>query len=269
MPQDKTHATAEGNVLRMYRPTMVALSAILLGIGIANLVIQLRLAHGQVGLDLQLFESLGRRWLETGSLYSKAQLSGPYSTVATSDPALTPGLYPPPMGPVFAALTFLPWPLLVMAWWALPIAVLGFAIRRLRPAPWSWPLMAACLAWPEWAIWNGGTSFLAAAAVAGGLLWGWPAGFILLKPTLLPFALIGVRSRAWWLLAGAIAVLTLVGPWRDYFVVVANASDGGGIWYSLNQVPLLLLPLFAWLGRRQPGPALTGTPEHKLHGATV
>ena len=114
--------------------------------------------------------------------------------------------------------------------------------------------MAACLAWPEWAIWNGGTSFWGAAAVAGGLLWGWPAAFILLKPTLLPFAFIGIRRRAWWLITGVIGALTLIGPWNDYVTVVTHASDGGGIWYSLNQVPLLMLPLFAWLGRQRPDP---------------
>jgi hypothetical protein len=33
-------------------------------------------------------------------------------------------------------------------------------------------------------------------------LWGWPALAVALKPTLLPFALIGARRRSWWLVAG-------------------------------------------------------------------
>ena len=56
-----------------------------------------------------------------------------------------------------------------------------------------------------------------------------------------------------------LAVLGLVSlvflpMWRDYVSAVLNARGGGGIFYSIGQAPMLLLPLAAWATsrRRQP-----------------
>ena len=42
------------------------------------------------------------------------------------------------------------------------------------------------------------------------------------------------------------------GLWLDWVASVAN-SRGGGILYSALEIPFLLLPLIAWLGRTKGG----------------
>ena len=39
--------------------------------------------------------------------------------------------------------------------------------------------------------------------------------------------------------------------WVDWVASVVN-SRGGGLLYSALEIPMLLLPLVAWLGRRRP-----------------
>ena len=80
------------------------------------------------------------------------------------------------------------------------------------PAPWAWVAMLVLLMWPRAnaAFLFGNTDMWMAAGVAAGLIWGWPALILTLKPTLLPFALLGANRRAWW--AGSV-VLLVVG-WR-------------------------------------------------------
>lgn len=207
---------------------------------------------GIVGVDVAIMTELGRRWTAAGTMYLPYQLAGPYSIAVTPDLTQTPALYPPAAGPLFAPLQYVPPVILWPLWWALPLGYLAWSVWDWRPAPWAWPVMALCLAGPTvpGIVIAGGTSMWAAALVAAGLRKGWPAAFILLKPTLLPFALVGVRSRWWWVIAGTIAVLTLLGPWRDFLTVTRNAADSGGIGYSLGSVPLLLIPVIAWRARR-------------------
>ncbi len=80
------------------------------------------------------------------------------------------------------------------------------------------------------------------------------APFVLLKPSLAPFALFGIRRRSWWLGAGAFLVLCLPfgAMWADWVTSVVN-SQGGGPLYSSLEAPMLLLPLVAWLGRTRRG----------------
>ncbi len=69
---------------------------------------------------------------------------------------------------------------------------------------------------------------------------------MLLKPSLLPFAFIGVRRRSWWIQLGALGLLSLpvLGLTLLYPQVILD-SRGGGLLYSLNDVPLLVLPVLA------------------------
>ena len=82
---------------------------------------------------------------------------------------------------------------------------------------------------------------------------------VLIKPSLFPFALFGARSRRWWLALGALVVVSLPfgSLWLDWIHSVLN-SEGGGIAYSALEIPILALPIVAWLGRT--GPAVTGGP---------
>jgi hypothetical protein len=95
---------------------------------------------------------------------------------------------------------------------------------------------------------------MAALAIAAVGPWRLTAPFVLLKPSLGPFAAFGANRRSWWL--GFIALVLLSLPfgamWRDWLSSVVY-SRGGGLLYSSLEVPFLLLPLVAWLGRTRRG----------------
>ena len=92
------------------------------------------------------------------------------------------------------------------------------------------------------------------AALALGTIWYWPSVFVLLKPSLAPFALFGANRRRWWLALGGFVLVSLPfgSLWIDWVTSIVNAR-GGGLLYSTLEIPMLLLPLVAWLGRTQPG----------------
>jgi hypothetical protein len=112
--------------------------------------------------------------------------------------------------------------------------------------------MALCLAWPTTPlkIWTGNPVIWCMAAMSVAIVYRWAAPFALLKPSLFPFALFGLRERAWWLGLAAFVVLCLPlgGLWMDWLTSVLN-SRGGGVLYSVLEAPMLLLPLVAWAGR--------------------
>ena len=201
---------------------------------------------GRVGADLTLYLDATRAWIGGASFYPADQLAGPY--------AITDGdiLYPPSTIPLFAAFLVLP----AVLFWLVPLAVTGWVVLRHRPAPWTWPLMALCLAYIPTTvkIVHGNPFMWTTAGVALGTLYGWPAVFALLKPSLAPFALLGIRRRSWWIAAAGFALLALAfAPmWPDYLRTLLD-SRGGGLFYSLSDVPLMLLPIIAWLGRHDRG----------------
>jgi hypothetical protein len=180
-----------------------------------------------------------------GPLYPAYQLAGPY-TLST-----LPELYPPPtvLG-LIVPMSFLPdW-----LWWALPLGIVAGAVLAYRPRLAGWAVILALLAVPDtWtSIAAGNPALYAAAAVALGTRWRWLALGALLKPTLLPFALLGVRSRLWWvgLVAGLALVVATLPAWLDYLTVLRNLADGGGLLHSVGNVPLMLIPIVAYVARR-------------------
>ena len=84
------------------------------------------------------------------------------------------------------------------------------------------------------------------AAVALGTLYRWPYVGVLLKPSLFPFALLGIRSRRWWLALGAFVLVCVPcrALWTAWLSTILNA-EGGGLAYSVQEIPMLLLPLIA------------------------
>jgi hypothetical protein len=240
---------------RWGRPAALGLAVVILVTGLAIMSARYRAfeARGLVGVDYRLFMELGRRWLEDGSMYLQYQLTGPYAFdvgAGGTDVTIMPSLYPPFVGPIFAAWRPLP----AAAWWLIPLAILAFAVIRWRPAPWTWPLLSAVLLWPNTAgpLVTGNTTLWIAAGVAGGLLWGWPALLVALKPSFAPFILIGVRRRSWWVGAAVLAGLSMfmISDWSRYFEVVRN-TQGAGVLYSLGDLPLAVAPVIAWLGRQR------------------
>lgn len=203
-----------------------------------------------VGVDYVLYRDAAARWLAGGPFFQPYQLAGPYDISAGDI------LYPPVGLWLFVPFAILPAPLAAVLWWSIPIGITAWAAWRLRPRPQAWPLIALCLAWPTTPlkVWTGNPVIWAVAAVALGTLYRWPSVFALLKPSLFPFALFGANRRSWWLaLAVFIAMSLPFGQmWGDWAASVVN-SRGGGILYSSLEIPMLLLPIVAWLGRTDVG----------------
>jgi hypothetical protein len=240
------------------------LTVALLGIALGRLVHGLVVSNwlGWLGSDLAIYTEATRRVVSGGSWYLEHQLHGPYG-IAGGDI-----LYPPTI-----AWLFLPW-LVLPAWTfiAVPIAVTAWVVTRLRPRPVAWPLMAFCLLWPDTQVraLAGNPGLWAMMCLALATLYRSPAAFILLKPTLAPFALFGVRSRRWWLALGAIVILSLpvLEQTLAYPRVVFDGSSGR-LYYSFWDLPFMALPVLAWLyrtgssdGRRLPRETAASNSTH-------
>lgn len=202
-------------------------------------------ALGNIGEDYAFYVSLGRRWLETGVMYGDRQLTGmPYHIEINVD-----NLYPPPAILFFAAFVYLPW----VAWYLIPIALVAYAIYRTRPALWTWPLMSLCVLWPrtQGSFVVGNSDIWSAGFVAAGVVWGWPSVLGLYKPAFLPVVVIGIWRRSWWVALAAVVIVSLafLPYWQQYLTVATNWE--APITRSLPNVPILFIPILAWLGSRR------------------
>jgi len=193
------------------------------------------------GSDREIYVAAGQRWASGEWIFYPDQLRGPYLL------AVGHVLYPPVAYPAFYAASLLP----ALFWWLVPLSVTAAGILWHRPAYWSWPIIAACLAFP-WSLmlaWAGNpTIWLAAFVSLGTIRSGWAIA-VLAKPTLAPFALVGIRRRTWWwALAGFLAVSAAFGQmWLDWIDALRNAyGPRVGPLYSVGDVPWLLAPIVAW-----------------------
>jgi hypothetical protein len=117
---------------------------------------------------------------------------------------------------------------------------------------WTWPLLAMVLFWTGTMadLLLGNTNLWVAAGVAGGLLWGWPAALLVLKPSFGWLALVGVRKRSWWAAALVMGLLSLsmLPLWGDYLTTLRNS--GMPLTYSLGGLPIAIATVVAWAGRQ-------------------
>ena len=198
-----------------------------------------------LGVDFVLYRDAAARWLAGGPYFEPYQLAGPYPIRAGDI------LYPPVALWLFVPFTVLP----AVLWWAIPIGVTAWAVWRLRPTPAWWPLIALCVAWPTTLLktWTGNPVIWSVTALSFGVIYWWPSVFVLLKPSLFPFALFGADRRAWWIALTVFVLMCLPfgAMWGEWVTSLMN-STGGGILYSTLEVPMLLIPLVAWLGRSRP-----------------
>jgi hypothetical protein len=227
---------------RRLMPVIVALTVVMLGLVVVEaLVVRGIIARqGMLGADLDYYRTIAQRWLDTGVWYTDRQLSGPYETQTLVD-----NLYPP-----FALYLFLPWLVLPdVLWWVIPLGFISWTVRRLHPRPWSWPLLALILLLPKTSvlILFGNSDLWVAAAVAAGVLWGWPAILIAFKPSLGFFALIGIHRRSWWVALAIVAVVSIpqLPLWLEWPVAIANSTADAT--YSLSVIPFIALPIVAWI----------------------
>lgn len=196
------------------------------------------------GHDLTLYLDATRRLLSGGPWYLERQVHGPY-VLEFGDI-----LYPP-----VTAWFFAPWLVLpIELYMAIPVVVMGVLLYMWRPAPWTWPLMGLCLVYLVTAlkVADANPIMWIATFVGLGLRYNWPAALVLLKPSVFPFAIIGIRDRRWWITTGLIVVLSIpfLGETLAWPRVVLSATGyGTGFLYSLVEVPLLMVPVIAWLGR--------------------
>lgn len=205
-------------------------------------------AVGLLGHDYRLYMQAASHWLATGDFYPASQLQGPYSIPAV-DGAI---LYPPTTLLLLVPFGFLP----AVLWWAIPLAIIGWAVFVHRPGPPTWPVLAVLLWWPTTnlkllggnptTLWF--TAILALATVRPAA-----SALFVLKPTLIPFALLGARRLGWWITLGATVAVSLpfLGLWAQYVGVLLDARDPSGLLYSLHDVPTMLIPMALWIGGRR------------------
>jgi len=147
-----------------YRPVALGLTLGLLGL----LAFELAIVAGQMqpasaGVDFHQYLAHTERWLAGGSLYLDRQLQGPYAIVAGDS------LYPPTI--LYLTIPFV-LGLPEILWWAIPITIIVGMSARHRPAPWTWPVMAAMLATPraiEIVLYGNPVMWASAALAAGSI----------------------------------------------------------------------------------------------------
>jgi hypothetical protein len=230
--------------LRAIRHGILLASAVVLVAGWSGALLGQNLPFGR---DLTLYQAQLRGWLAGAPMYPAYELAGPFQIVEGSI------LYPP-----VAIVAFLPTLLMpAILWWLIPAGIVAWAFRDVRLRVRAILPVALCLALPGSAllITAGNPDIWIIAALAVSLRWnGAASAFIWLKPSVFPLALIGIRKRWWWAVAGAIALvsLALLPHTIDWIHVLLNARNTNlrtGLTYSIGDMPLLMAPVIAWLGR--------------------
>ena len=195
--------------------------------------------------DWIIYRDAAQRWLAGGSYFLPYQLAGPYPVVEVEV------LYPPVALILFAPFAYLP----SVVWAIVPVTVTAWLIWTSRPSPIGWLVILFLLTFPQWrpmsdamdVIGNGNPVLWLAMFVALAARYPVFGSFAWFKPTplLLPFGLVGIRSRAWWagLALLALACVAFGALWLDYARVLENARGLGPL-YGLKNLPLVLLAYF-------------------------
>ncbi len=224
------------------RPVWVGLTIVFLALSLVELVVLYRIIADQhaVGTDLDFFKHIAQRWLDTGVWYTDRQIGGPYETRTLVD-----NLYPPHALYLFVPFLVLPAPL----WWAIPLGIVAAVVWWCRPAVWGWPILALIVLLPKTLnqIIYGNTDMWIAALVALSVRYAWPATLVSIKPSVLFFAALGIRSRSWWLAGLVMGLLSLpfLALWVEWPTVILNSSSTTWI-YSISNLPFFAVSLVAW-----------------------
>jgi hypothetical protein len=199
-----------------------------------------------LGFDQHTYINATRDWLAGRGFYESYQLSGPYPIVAQEI------LYPPSLLLVLVPFSFLPEPLFVLV----PLAITVAVVWSWRPSFTGWLLIGVCVAAPSsfglYLFGNPGMWAVAAIALATRFGVG---PLVLVKPSFFPFAVVGVRTKAWWatLMLGTLFALVTIPMWLDYLTIMRNIRDPDPL-YAVWTVPMMLVPLIARWKATTPSP---------------
>ena len=232
--------------IRLPDPRLFA-AVLTVGILLAQVPALLRVAatpdlNGYAGIDYRLYMDATRDWLATGQFYAPYQLAGPYPVLFGDI------LYPPVALWLFVPFTILP----AFLWWSVPIGVTAAVIVSHRPRWMVWPILALCLWGPvQIHVISGNPGLWAMMFVALSTRWPAFGPFAFIKASLGVFGLLGIRSRSWWLGLAVFCALSLavLPMWFDWLTALLNSRSGGGLFYSWQEAPMMLMPIIAWLAR--------------------
>ena len=232
---------------RFVRRLVVVASLTVIGVEIAALAIGWIAWHDRIplGLDWLGYRAGVERLFATGTPYAAFELAGPFT------PEHLDFIHPPNALFLFAPFAALPTPLDFVAWDAIPLAILGVALRRLPW--WGWPFVALLSATDslQYPILNGNSSLWMCAAFSLGLRYGWPAGLIAMKPSLAPLAVVGVRRPVPAIVLAIVPIAVTAPLLPDYFTVLRNTNLS--FMYSITQYSLVALAAWPWVAERLPG----------------
>jgi hypothetical protein len=243
---------------RGYLPIIILVVALLVVVALVEQYLVLGRAlgtpgFGMLGRDAELYLEATRQWLGGGPYYLPDQLAGPY------DLPWGQILYPPQALALFVPFTVIGTPLFIL----IPVVVTAAVVLSYRPKFWAWiAILVVLVLHPDAPLpWIAGTPtiwFIMLVALA--TRWPWVSAFIWFKPSVFPFALIGIRDRRWWIVSIAFAVSAVV-MWpfmQQWITAVLNArGENSGLLYSLTPTALAgpAIVILAWLGRTRPLPA--------------
>lgn len=214
------------------------------------------------GMDFRFYRDATIEWLNGGSFYPPTETSGPF--------LLDTGaiLYPP-----ITLILFVPFVYLgAFLWSAMAAAIMAGVLWYHRPGAWAWVVILMAVAFSseiQTLYWFGTPTIWIAAFLALATIWRWVSAFVLLKPAVFPFAAIGYRERRWWAAIGGLALVSLLflPMWFDWISVLQNArGPSAHPFYAIGDLPLLTIPLVAWLAGRHP-PAWVGQFVERRHAA--
>jgi hypothetical protein len=243
---------------RLAQHTLAASFLVAAVVRVVHFVATMPNPGSSLGVDYRLYMDAALRWQSTGQFYWAYQLAGSYDPL--SGPSV---LYPPNALLLFAPMSHLP----ALLWWAIPLGAVAAGIWWLRPATWTWPLLAILVWWPrsqESVLWGNPAMWLVAAET-WGLIGSWTGVMVLIKPSVGLFAFVGANRRSWWWTAAALALCSVPfgALWVDWGTAVENSGLNAG--YSVAEFAMFVLPLVAWAGRtrrERPWTALRDRAEH-------
>ena len=232
---------------RLARVLSTTLAGVILLVGAYTLWTLFHSPNYVFGLDFGIYRDAAARWQAGDFYFYPEQLAGPYTVISGHV------LYPPVALLLFIPFTVLP----AVLWWLVPLGTISACVTRLRPSRWGWVAILALLCWPyslELAF-TGNPTIWIAAILALSTRWPWASAFVLLKPSLFPFALAGIRTRAWWIALAifAAASLLFLPMWFDWIRALTNARGPfSGLLYSLKDLTWMAIPSVGWVTRRRP-----------------